>query len=91
MMLAKKSLSTRAACQTAAGKIQILSVPRPARRFVAVRASATYDATTSEDALGLSRRHLLLTVPGAIVLSGVAQQASAAEYQTFLGYNQVCL
>lgn len=91
-MLLHTPVGACVACSHAVGKKQISAVaPRlNATRNVALSAAATYDAS-SDDALPLSRRHLLVTVPAAIVLKSVLapRQAGAEEFKTFLGYSQV--
>lgn len=92
-MLLHTPVGARVACSHAAGKKQISAVgPRTIPgRHVALSAAATHDAS-ADDALDLSRRHLLLTVPAAIVLKSMLaprQAGASEEYKTFLGYSQV--
>lgn len=92
-MLSAKVVSSRIArTKTRCGQIIPPQVPTPKhRRSVVLRAAGTSENNIS-DAFSPSRRTILVSVPAALVLSGITGQLpswAAGEYKTFLGYNQV--
>jgi hypothetical protein len=92
-MLSTKVVSSRIAyTKTRCGQIIPPQVPTPKhRRSVVLRAAATSETNIS-DAFSPSRRTILVSVPAALVLSGISGQLPSwadGEFKTFLGYNQV--